>query len=96
MSPEVSGGVSGHECRTWGYTRSLPPLLCRVLSLTHPRVPHREKQHGSPLQIGTGSNRPLQAKSAPYSKTNVGTTQKQIVGRAEVGACRRIKHVGRP
>lgn len=27
MSLEVSGGVNGHECRTWGYTSSPTPAL---------------------------------------------------------------------
>lgn len=87
-SERVPRGVRGSKWawvqNTRGYTRSLPqPLLRRVLSLTRPRAPQSDKQHdGSPLQIGTGSDCRLQAKSATLlKKQTLGVTQERISGK---------------
>lgn len=68
VSPEVSRGVNGHECRTGGSTRS--PASTSLLFFTgclRWLVPeHLRAQlpsHGT--QIGTGNNRRLRAKSVP-------------------------------
>lgn len=49
VSPEVSRGVNGHDCRTWGYTRSPPSFLLRLftgcLRWLVPWAP--QKQHSS-------------------------------------------------
>lgn len=47
-SPEVSGGVNGHDCRTRGYTRSPLSVLFLFVGCLHwrssPRMPRKLKQ----------------------------------------------------
>lgn len=60
VSPEVSRGVNGHDCRTWGYTRSPPSfLLLFFMGCLQWLVPERlgVRSSTAPLACHTNWNR---------------------------------------
>lgn len=57
VSPEVSRGVNGHDCRTWGYTHSPPSsFLLFFMGCLHWLVPERLRVRSSTALLACHAN----------------------------------------